>query len=142
MFLIRLNRRRCNQMKFQDKYFWFCTVGLLLAAVLVGVNLLVEKLQAFDFVNHVGMLMSISAAYLAEIVSQRRARIKLVWAEFNAKRAGLFFVYLGVLIAFVALSASKILESRGLFGYVIDMLVIYVFSGAFFEIINILKREK
>lgn len=85
------------------------------------------------------MLALIVVAYACENFAQIRLQIKLQWWGSGKRHVKAFLVGILVWIAALWLALPGILESENSFRFFINVAVTYLFSGAFFEITNLLK---
>jgi hypothetical protein len=85
------------------------------------------------------LLVPIVVAYGCEHFAQMRLRIKLQWRGSEKRQIGAFLVGITVWTAALWLALPGITESEKPFRFFINMAITYMFSGAFFEITNLLK---
>lgn len=123
------------------KYSPFVIGGIALSIFLILFDEFFREAFSKKFGDFSSVALSIVAAYLAEKKAQSIAGVNLTWARFDTGKATNFFIYFVAWTAFLVLSWPSLLESSSLFEYLIDMMVVYMFAGAFFEIFNILKKE-
>ena len=84
-------------------------------------------------------LVPIVVAYACEHFVQIRFPVKLRWKGSEKRHIGAFFVGVVVWAGALWLALPGIFESEKPFRFFINMAITYMFSGAFFEITNLLK---
>lgn len=121
------------------EYRIFLTVGVILMAVLFLFYKFYRPEVFVKFGDAPSAILSIIAAFFAEKMSQKKAEIKLIWMMPKIDKIIHFFAYFLIWLLFLFFSFSGLPEAPSLFIYIVQMMVVYMFAGAFFEIINILK---
>lgn len=122
------------------RYAEFLTFGFIFLLIVGILKFVADWLLLGDFSIEIGALLAFVVAFGSEKISQSNRRISLKWSRFDMRRIAIFIVYIAIWIFAFAFSYQEILESTGMVKYLINMFVMYVFAGAFFEILNVLKR--
>ena len=123
----------------QIKYRVFLIVGVLAALAHWAVEYLLSHEGAAWTVGIENIVLSIVAAWIGERYVQKKLGIHLRWFGHGVRRIRPFLFSICGLIFFVWLAVPGVLESKNIFQFYINVGIVYLFAGAFFEICNVIK---
>ena len=121
------------------KYRVFLIVGVLTALAHWVVEYFWGQEGVTWTVDLENIVLSIVAAWIGERYVQKKLGIHLRWFGHGARRIRPFLLSIFGLIVVVWLAAPGVLESRNIFQFYVNVGIVYLLAGAFFEICNLIK---
>ncbi len=122
-----------------SKSFIFFCGGLIAAAIAwVLMKFLLDQVE-LDW-RVLLIAIAVATAFLAEKIAQRAAGVRLTWGLGRARNIADFLIYLLIWCVALYFSWDSIFDTNAIISKIMDVVVLYLFAGALFEILNLLKK--